>query len=256
MTDHTRIIYRSSPPPGITVADDGYRRSLYLDGDSMQSCMLLNDPAGLVMEYSQAMMCALLFQRTPARVLLVGLGGGSLVKFLLRTCPGAEIEVAEINPEIVEVAQHFFQLPEDSRLRITLAPGEDVVIQRLATGSRYDLLLLDAFDDHGPARALLDEQVLRGCRRLLGPRGVFAMNLWNRPRDNFPALHAALNTVFEGQTLKLALAENDSNAIVFGFTGPVAAKKLLQLKPVASALGRRNGINFVRLLRQLHWQNS
>lgn len=256
MTDHTRIIYRSSPPPGITVADDGYRRSLYLDGDSLQSCMLLNEPAGLAMEYSQAMMCALFFQPGPARVLLVGLGGGSLVKFLLAACPAADIEVAEINPEIVEVARHFFYLPEDQRLRITLAPGEEVIAQRRKAGDRYDLLLLDAFDDNGPARPLLDEQVLRGCRRLLRPNGVFAMNLWNRPRDNFPAIHAILATVFEGRTLKLALAENDGNAIVFGFTEPVHGKKLLRLKPVASALARRTGINFVRLLRQLHWQNG
>jgi spermidine synthase len=255
MINHTRIIYRSSPPPGIIVADDGYRRSLYLDGDSMQSCMLLNDPEALTMEYSQAMMCVLFFQPGPARVLLVGLGGGSLVKFLLSACPAADIEVAEINPEIIEVARHYFYLPEDQRLRITLAPGEEVISRRVAADNRYDLLLLDAFDDDGPARALLDEQVLRGCRRLLGPHGVFAMNLWNRPKDNFPAIHATLATVFEERTLKLALAENDNNAIVFGFTDPLP-QKLLRLKPVASALARRTGINFVRLLRQLHWQNS
>lgn len=256
MGNPTRIIYRSSPPPGVTVADDGYRRSLYLDGDSMQSCMLLDDPEGLAMEYSQAMMCALFFQSEPARVLLVGLGGGSLVKFLLSACPAADIEVAEINPEIVEVARHYFFLPEDQRLRITLAPGEEVISKRVAAGNHYDLLLLDAFDDDGPARALLDEQVLRGCSHLLGPHGVFAMNLWNRPKDNFPAIHATLATVFEERILKLALAENDNNAIVFGFTEPVQSKKLLRLKPVASALARRTGINFVRLLRQLHWQNG
>jgi spermidine synthase len=256
VTDHSRVIYRSSPSPGITVADDGYRRSLYLDGDSLQSCMLLNDPAGLAMEYSQAMMCALFFQPEPSRVLLVGLGGGSLVKFLLAACPAAFIEVAEINPEILEVARNFFYLPEEERLRITLAPGEEVIARRRKAGERFDLLLLDAFDDNGPARALLDEQVLRRCRHLLRPHGVFAMNLWNRPRDNFPAIHRTLATVFAGRTLKLALAENDNNAIVFGFAEPVQNNKLLRLKPFASGLARRTGINFVRLLRQLHWQNG
>lgn len=256
MTDHSRVIYRSSPPPGIIVADDGYRRSLYLDGDSLQSCMLLNDPAGLVMEYSQAMMCALFFQPRPARVLLVGLGGGSLVKFLLETSPVVTLEVAEINPEVVEVARNYFFLPEDERLRIILAPGEEVIASRRKAGERYDLVLLDAFDDDGPARALLDELVLRKCRHLLTPSGIFAMNLWNRPKDNFPALLAVLEGIFKEQTLKLALAENDSNAIVFGFNEPLQNTKLLQLKPVANALGRRTGINFVRLLRQMHWQNS
>lgn len=256
MTSRHRIIYRSAPPRGITVADDGYRRSLYLDGDSMQSCMLLNDPEMLVMEYSQAMMCALFFQPRPARVLLVGLGGGSLVKFLLAACPEAHIEAVEINPEVVEVARNYFHLPDEQRLLITLAPGEEVIAQRLAAGGSYDLLLLDAFDDNGPARALLADQALRRCRRLLTPHGVFAMNLWNRPRDNFPAVHAELTRIFDGKTLKLALSENDSNAIVFGFTEPVQTKKLMQFKPTAGALARRTGVNFVRLLRQLHWQNG
>jgi spermidine synthase len=255
MIDHARVIYRGPRNSGITVADDGCRRNLYLEGDTLQSTMLLTDPNRLAMEYSHAMMCALLFQPAPEKILLVGLGGGSLVKFLLEFCPAAAIDVAEISPEVIRVARQYFLVPDSKQLLITPAPGEVVAADRLAAGKRYDLVLLDAFDDNGPARALLDEQFLCRCRALLDTGGVFAMNLWNRPVDNFSSIHASLAKLF-GCTLKLLLAEANSNAIVFGFNRPVQAGKLMNLKPAARELGRRTGINFIRLLRQLYWQNS
>jgi spermidine synthase len=253
--DCLRVIYRGSRNSGIIVAEDGNRRHLYLDGDILQSSMLLNDPNGLYLDYSQAMMCALLFQPAPANVLLVGLGGGSLVKFLLECCPGVRIEVAEINQEVIRVAHRYFLLPESGQLRILPVPGEKMVAERLAAGDRYDLILLDAFDDSGPARALLEEDFLRGCRKLLSKGGVLAMNLWNRPQDGFPARIAALDELFCRRIHKLCLADAYSNAIVFGFNRP-PVKNLMGLKPLTRELGRRTGINFMRWLRQLHWQNS
>ena len=253
--DDYRVIYRGSRTSGITVAEDGHRRNLYLDGDILQSCMLLDDPNGLYLEYSQAMMCALLFQPLPGKVLLVGLGGGSLVKFLLESCPEARIDVAEINPEVVRVARQYFLLPENERLHITPVPGEVLVADRLTAGGSYDLILLDAFDDNGPARALLEEDFLCRCRALLTKGGVFTMNLWNRPTDNFPANLASLSTLFGQRIHKLLLANTNSNAIVFGFNEPLPVGNLMELKPASRELGRRTGINFTGWLRQLYWQN-
>ena len=106
-----RIIHRDRVGKGeIIVADDGMRRSLYLDGDTLQSSMSLDRPAVLVMEYSRAMMCALLFVPQPRRILLIGLGGASLVKFLLELFPDTFLEVAEIDPGVIEAARQFFSL--------------------------------------------------------------------------------------------------------------------------------------------------
>lgn len=250
-----KVIHRGSLKSGITVSDNGIRRNLYLDGNTLQSSMLLANPDRLDLEYSQAMMCALLFQPAPKKVLLVGLGGGSLIKFLLDFCPEAMIDVAEINSEVVRVAREYFFLPGSERLQVVLEPGEEVVAERLAGGERYDFLLLDAFDDNGPARALLEEQFLRNCRSLLTPSGVFAMNLWNRPGDNFPAKHATLAALFGKGTQKLFMSKANTNAIIFGLNKPVQGKKLMGLKPAARELSQRTGINFVRFLRQLYWQN-
>lgn len=252
-----RIIHRDRVGKGeIIVADDGMRRSLYLDGDTLQSCMYLDRPAILVMEYSHAMMCALLFVNQPRRILLIGLGGASLVRFLLELLPDTFLEVAEINPRVIEAARQFFSLAEnDGRLQIIPQPGEELVQQRLTAGESYDLVLADAFDDHGAARALLERPFLDSCRRLLADRGVFAMNLWNRPQDRFPAIFEVIAEVFRDKALKLALAESYRNVIAFGFPFPIRAKDLHRLRPTAKKLGQRSGINLAKYLRALYCQN-
>lgn len=253
--DNCKVIYRSTRTSGIKVAENSSQRNLYMDGNTLQSSMQLTNPNGLYLEYSQAMMCALLFQPAPKKVLLVGLGGGSLVKFLLDFCPETKIDVAEINSEVIQIAQDFFLLPENERLQIMTDPGEVIVAEKLLAGDSYDLILLDAFDENGPARPLLEEQFLMNCRALLTEGGVFTMNLWNRPVDNFPAILTTLSTLFTSHVLKLILPAASQNGIVFGFNEPLPVTNMMELKSASRELSRQTGINFMRWLRQIHWQN-
>lgn len=252
--DHT-IIFKGSRASGITVAEDNTRRNLYMDGRILQSSMLRDNPNGLHLDYSQAMMCSLLFQPAPEKVLLVGLGGGSLVKFLMEFYPDVQIDVAEINAEVIKVARQFFLLPDDDRLLVINAPGEVVATERFVAGESYDIIIVDAFDDNGPARALFEDDFIRTCRSLIAKGGIFAMNLWNRPIDNFPAVFADLKAQFDQQMYKLLLAGANRNGIVFGFNDPLPVDNLMELKPVSQKLSRRTGVNFIKWLREIHWQN-
>ncbi|HEY6896719.1 MAG TPA: spermidine synthase-like protein, partial [Rhodocyclaceae bacterium] len=63
------------------VVDDDERRYLYFSIHLMQSAMRLNAPNALDLRYTQKMMACLLFNPRPKRIVLIGVGGGSLVKF-------------------------------------------------------------------------------------------------------------------------------------------------------------------------------
>jgi spermidine synthase len=63
------------------ILDCGSRRFLHLDLNAIQSAMQINDPNRLSLAYTRKMMAFLLFKPAPARILLLGLGGGSLAKF-------------------------------------------------------------------------------------------------------------------------------------------------------------------------------
>src|SRR5688572_21378692 len=94
-------------------------RSLHIASDTIQSSMRIARPTDLELAYTRSMMGFLLFHPRPRRMLLVGLGGGSLAKFIYHRMPEAVSEVLEINPDVVSIARRYFQVPaSDERFTI------------------------------------------------------------------------------------------------------------------------------------------
>lgn len=239
----------------ITVADDGNVRSLYFGDGICQSCIRLDRPEILVEDYSRAMMLALLFMNDPGSILMVGLGGCSFVNFLLKSFPQCPIDVVEIRRAVIDLARKFFLVPgEYARLNIFHNSGQDFV-RRSNDAGVYDLILIDAFDEDGPAAPLLKRDFIEGCRARLNESGVFVMNVWNRPGDNFIALYDSARDIFKKRTLKLPLGEAYRNALIFGFGDMRGDLNLLEFRSMAESLQREHQINFPKLLRHLHWQN-
>jgi spermidine synthase len=62
-------------------------RSLYLGSTTVQSSMRVRTPNALELAYSRGMMCFLLFSDDVKDVLSIGLGGGSVPKYIHANCP-------------------------------------------------------------------------------------------------------------------------------------------------------------------------
>lgn len=121
-----------------------------LDGCT-QSEMRLDDPFALVNEYTRKMMGFLAFQPRPGDVLVVGLGGGSLVKYCYRHLPATRITAVEIDPDVLALRSQFFIPPDDERLRIIQADGADYLAQMVDRGERTNAILVDAYSHKGIA---------------------------------------------------------------------------------------------------------
>ncbi len=239
----------------IIVADDGNVRSLYFGAGILQSSIRLDQPYTLIQEYTQAMMNALLFMNEPRSVLVIGLGGCSLINFLLKSFPLCAIDIVEIRSTVIDLARKFFLLPgERAHLKIFHGSGQDFIC-RGKDSEGYDLILVDAFDEDGPAVPLMKKDFIAACCARLNGSGVLVMNVWNRPIDNFPVLYAYVREIFESHTLKLPLGEAYKNALIFGFSGMLTNLNLLEYRSIAENLQREHRINFPKFLRYLHWQN-
>ena len=176
-----RVLFHAEDEHGpIDVVDeeDGRLLSLQFGSTARQSTMLVDRPDELTLEYTRCLMSALVLRETPPRrALLLGLGGGSLVKFLLRHLPGCRVEVVELRRRIVEVAQRFFALPRShDRLRIHVTEGRRFLLDR--TGEPFDLVLLDLHTGQGMAPVVREDDFLPACRRATADGGVFSANLW------------------------------------------------------------------------------
>lgn len=84
-----------------SVSDGAGVRSLQFSGGAVQSSMHVAAPFELDLSYTRSMMGFLLFNDDPRRILLVGLGGGSLSKYCYHQFPQAHIATLEINPDVI-----------------------------------------------------------------------------------------------------------------------------------------------------------
>ena len=134
----------------IIVADQGGTRVLYFD-ENPQSLMSLADPDTGGFEYTDYFHLPLLFDPTITRVLFIGLGGGTGPKSFYKHYPDMRIDVAEIDPTVVDVAKEFFNLPQDGRLNVTVGDGR-ALLRRMS--GQYGAILIDAYGS-GPSGAYL-----------------------------------------------------------------------------------------------------
>jgi spermidine synthase len=144
-----------------------------------QSCIDLKQPDRLVFEYTQMMLGALFLNPAPRSILIIGLGGGTLPRALRALLPEADIDVVEIDPAVVRVAQQYFGFHGDAQLHIDEEDGRAYVRRMLHTDKRYQLIMLDAYDHQYIPEHMLTAEFLTQVRTLLAPGGIVAANTFS-----------------------------------------------------------------------------
>lgn len=141
-----------------------------------QTCVNERQPKRMELPYTRMMMGALLVMPDPARVLVVGLGGGILPMALAELLPDATIDVVEVDAAVAAVAERFFGFQPGPKLRVTIQDARVFGRRAAASPQRYDLVLLDAFRAEYIPEHLMTREYLEETRALLSPRGVVAAN--------------------------------------------------------------------------------
>ena len=162
-----------SPYHRLKVIDNGAWRLLKFERNH-QSSMALDDPFETDIEYVNYLHLALAVKPNPASALVIGLGGGSLVKRMWRDYAPIEIDAVEIDEQVVQIAREYFALPDDERIRIFIDDARTFLDYCAET---YDLIVVDAFDDDHIPRPLLTEEFLLACRDHLSADGVIEYNV-------------------------------------------------------------------------------
>jgi spermidine synthase len=199
----------------VAVSEEGGVRFMHIGGDAIQSAMRLARPDHLELHYNRAMMAFLLFHPAPRRVLMIGLGGGSMARFLHRSYPRCQVTAVELNPEVLAAARRYFDLPPDGqRFAAVLEDGAGWVA---AHPGSADVLLLDAFDDGRQVPALCSPAFYAKAFEALGEQGVLAQNFMSD--DDRVDLYAERIAQAFGRPVVLLPAADRVNTIVFAFKG-------------------------------------
>ncbi|MEX8517784.1 MAG: fused MFS/spermidine synthase [Leptothrix sp. (in: b-proteobacteria)] len=216
------------PAPFVFKSDDVL--SLHFDILSVQSSMRLSAPDELDLDYTRTMMGFLLLTDTPSRVLMIGLGGGSLAKYCHRHFPQMAITVVEIDPQVIELREQFLIPPDDARLQVVCADGAEFLRQ---TSERWDLVMVDGFTYEGQPEELCSAAFYADCHAALNDTGLMVVNL----QAESVALEGRIADAFAGQSLALS-SERGANLIVFASRAPQwqpsPSQLLARWKPLAA----------------------
>ena len=240
---------RRADDGGLEVTEERGLRVLHLGSRAIQSAMRMNRPWDLELAYTRAMMGFLMFNPLPQDVLMIGLGGGSLAKFIRKQRPQTRITAVEIDPRVIAAARTHFELPpDDATLSVVEADGALYVRQHPGSA---DIILLDGFDAGNQVEALATQTFYAACRRALKPNGMLVVNLWGRDSE-FAEYFARLTRAFDGEVGWLSV-QNKTNVIVFAFAEAGASARLDAGQPQRANLSRRWGLDLRGFARDFQW---
>jgi spermidine synthase len=233
MTENS--IYQIQDNDGsIQVKEQNGFRTLHFDSEPTQSAMSLEKPDELQLDYAKAMMSFLLFKELEDDdFLLMGLGGGSIAKFVLQNFPQCRIEAVEYRAEVAEIAHDYFALPREKNLNVVIDCGAHYALERCELQKEfYSVIMLDAFDATGMATALCNPEFFAACKAMLKKDGILVVDLWNAT-EQFKQLISWIGSLFEAKLLFLPV-DGVVNVIglFFNENTPIYSRRELQRRAI------------------------
>jgi spermidine synthase len=221
-------------------------RSLYLGSTTIQSSMKVKAPFELELPYSRGMMCFLLFSSKMQNALSIGLGGGSVQKYIYVNCTEIKQIIVEISAQVIATARSHFYVPEnDARLHIIEGDGIEYLTNH---PNSADVLMIDAFDGVGIPPDFCSQDFFDNCESALTNDGIFVINLWGSDK-NFDVYLRRMEQSFDNKVLVLPTGK-PGNIVVFGFK-QLPDMRIVNLRERAKKLAFTHKIDFVSFLEKL-----
>ena len=180
---HAKVIHQErSLYRNILVEDDDDLRCLKFNVKSsktQQSCFLKSQPQQLVFNYTKLLMASLLFNTQPKRILIVGLGGGTMSNTLAQLYPQSQIDNIEIDPAVIKVARDYFGFIENERVTTYNQDGRIFIKRALLKKQSYDWIILDAFNGDYIPEHLMTKEFLQEAKALLSDNGILSSNTFS-----------------------------------------------------------------------------
>lgn len=142
--------------------------------DYVESIADLKDPDALPVSYNRTIAVALTYPPAAKRILMIGMGAGSISTYLGRAMPDTQIDVVELDPGVIAAGEKYFGLRQTDKVRFIDSDGR-VYLNRHK--DQYDLILLDAFRELGIPFHMLTKEFYALVKDHLAPGGAVASNV-------------------------------------------------------------------------------
>lgn len=231
------------------IFEDQFERSLHFDPKYVQSSMSKSKPDDLVARYTQKMMGGLFFCPEPGNFFTLGLGGGSLQKFLYNNFPDCTIKTVESSPDVVALSPYFL-VPENQEA-FQIHVGDGAALIHNENHASIDIMMIDAFDGDGIATSLSGHEFVSCAFDKLSLTGVMIVNLGGeKSRIRKFVRHA--ESVFAGRITAVELSDSE-NYVLFCFKDRKFNLNAKMLESQATVLAARYKLDFSFFLKQMRF---
>ncbi|MCW1841039.1 spermidine synthase [Prosthecomicrobium hirschii] len=148
----------------------GHNKRLYTE-----SVMDTTDTKALPVEYTKFMTAAVAYTKKQDSILQIGLGGGRTSWYLHVHLPDAAIDVAEIDPVVIDLAKKYFAVKEEKNFAPVAMDGRLFLLRNPA--KRYDLICIDAYRGPFVPFHLLTKEFYVKVAEHLTEGGIVAQNV-------------------------------------------------------------------------------
>jgi len=171
---------------------DGVRT---LEGDRVpQSAVRLRD-GETAMPYNLSTPVLFLIAERPRRALLIGLGGGTVGRYLQSRYPDLDVQYVEIDSAVSRIAERFLFFRPGPRMRVAVEDGRQYLH---ASREKWDLIYADAYIGQSVPFHLTTAEFLDEVKSHLNPGGAFGLNLAAGLTDPFSqAMYRTVRSRFD-----------------------------------------------------------
>jgi spermidine synthase len=252
LRSHGRVVFRTGDDHGpIVVRENGDRLILTFGNDIGQSSVSITHPQRLEYAYLQGMFLAALLAPERRTALVLGMGGGSLVRALTAGFPDCRITAVEGRAQVVRVAREWFFLPDNGKISVVVADAVDYLAK---AETQYDLIFADLYRAEGVDARQTEPAFLNHCRAALKPGGVLAANFWTRDIEAVQQTHRNLAGVFGERLLQLPVRGGNLITYACADSMPTLGRKAFYRK--AEELGSRLDTPLGKLAHHFWRQNA
>lgn len=115
-------------------------------------------------------------RRDYVKVLILGLGAGSIPAILASHGKNYEMTGVEIDPEVIRLAKEYFNLDYHTNLNIVVADAVQFVAEEANKGEKYDLICVDLYEDYEVPKSAESPDFLVRLKNILSDKGLLLYN--------------------------------------------------------------------------------
>lgn len=195
----------------------------------------------LPLSYAQIMPVALLYNDKAKNLLMIGLGGGAVTRYIQNYIKNIDITGVELDEKVIDLAKKYFGLVEKENYKVIIEDGR-IFLHR--SKNSYDIIMLDAYKGGYIPFHLCTQEFYQMVEQHMNKNGCVVLNI-HRGSKLFNRTIQTLGTVFDN--VELYGSKTKGNAIAVAYNGTLKSSD--ELNMIADSL--QNRYNFYHNLNEL-----